>query len=573
MVDGGPGVEPVHAPDHFIEGPETEFSHDLAHFLGDESEEVDDMLRLADEALAQFLVLSGDPGRTCIEVALAHHDAALGNQGGGGKTEFIGAQQRPDDDVAPGTHAAVHLHRDAPAQPVQGQCLVGFGQAQFPVRAGVHDRGQGTGAGAAIVAGNGDVIGMGLGNAGRDRADADLRHQLDRDPGVRVDVLQVVDQLCQVLDGVNIVVRRRRDQADPRRRIADTGDPVIDLVSRQLPTLAGLGALGHLDLEVVGIDQVFGGHAEAPRRYLLDGRTHGIAVVERLVTLGVLAALAGVGLAADPVHGDGEIGVRLPRDGTERHGAGGEAPDDLARRFDLVQGQRDAGALQAEQAAQVAEFPVALVDLCRKCLELLVIAGPDRVLQGADGFGRPHVLLATHPERIFAADIEGVPQHRVVAEGGPVAAHGFLADLGQADAFDGGRRVGEILVNERGVEADGIEDLRPAVGLIGGDAHLRHHLLDALGDRLDVAAVSFLLVQGRGKIVAQCRQGVEGEIGIDGLGPISGKQAEVVDLAGLAGLDDQPDFGPQALADQVVVYGRRRQKRRDRHLVGVHGAV
>ena len=141
MVDGRPGVEPVHAPDHFIEGPKTELGHDLAHFLGDEGKEIDDVLRLADEALAQFLVLGSDPGRTRVEVALAHHDAALGNQGGGGKTEFVGPQQRPDDDVAPGAHAAVHLHRDAPAQPVQGQRLVGFGQAQFPERAGVHDRG------------------------------------------------------------------------------------------------------------------------------------------------------------------------------------------------------------------------------------------------------------------------------------------------------------------------------------------------------------------------------------------------------------------------------------------------
>ena len=390
---------------------------------------------------------------------------------------------------------------------------------------------------------------MGLGNAGRDRADADLRHQLDRDAGVRVDVLQVVDQLRQVLDGVDIVVRRRRNQPDPWRRIADPGEPVIDLVSRQLPSLAGLGALGHLDLDVVAIDQVFGGHAEATRGHLLDGRTHGIAAFQGLVTCGVLTSLAGVGLAAEPVHGDGEIGVRLPRDGTERHGAGGETLDALDRRFDLVQGQRDASALQAEQAAQVAEFPVALVDLFSKRLEFLVIAGPDRVLQGADGFGRPHVLLAAQPERIFAADIEGVPQHRVIAEGGPMAAHGFLADLGQADAFDGGCRIGEILVNERGVEADGIEDLRPAVGLKGGDAHLRHYLLDTLGDRLDVAAVGFLLVQGLRKLMAQRRQGVEGEIGIDGLGPISGKQAEVMDLAGLAGLDDQPDLGPQALAD------------------------
>ena len=34
---------------------------------------------------------------------------------------------------------------------------------------------------------------------------------------------------------------------------------------------------------------------------------------------------------------------------------------------------------------------------------------------------------------------------------------------------------------------DRVEDLRAAIGLEGADAHLGHHLEDALGDRLDVA--------------------------------------------------------------------------------------
>jgi hypothetical protein len=45
---------------------------------------------------------------------------------------------------------------------------------------------------------------------------------------------------------------------------------LVDLVAGQLAAFAGLGALRHLDLDVVGIDQVFGGHAKAARGDLLD---------------------------------------------------------------------------------------------------------------------------------------------------------------------------------------------------------------------------------------------------------------------------------------------------------------
>ena len=186
-------------------------------------------------------------------------------------------------------------------------------------------RGERRGAGAALEAGDRHVVGARLGDARRDRADADLGHELHRDVGLRVDVLQVEDQLRQVLDRIDVVVRRRRDQPHARRRVAHLGDGGVDLVAGQLAAFAGLGALRHLDLHHVGVDEVLRRHAEAARRHLLDGRAHRIAVGQRLEAVRLLAALAGVRLAADAVHGDGERGVRLAADRAEAHGAGREA--------------------------------------------------------------------------------------------------------------------------------------------------------------------------------------------------------------------------------------------------------
>ena len=44
MLDAVAHVEQVGASDQIVEPPNAELGHDLAHFLGDEKEEVDDVL-------------------------------------------------------------------------------------------------------------------------------------------------------------------------------------------------------------------------------------------------------------------------------------------------------------------------------------------------------------------------------------------------------------------------------------------------------------------------------------------------------------------------------------------------
>ncbi len=89
------------------------------------------------------------------------------------------------------------------------------------------------------------------------------------------------------------------------------GDDVIDLVAGQLAAFAGLCALRHLDLQLVGVDEVVGGDAEAAAGHLLDRAAAQIAVGVGLEAGFVFAAFAGVRHAAEAVHGDGEGFVRF----------------------------------------------------------------------------------------------------------------------------------------------------------------------------------------------------------------------------------------------------------------------
>ncbi len=211
-------------------------------------------------------------------------------------------------------------------------------------------------------------------------------------------------------------------------------------------------------------------------------------------------------------------------------------------------------------------------DLGEGAVVILRIAA-HRVLQARDRLGSPDVVLAAHAHRIVAADVEHRLVDRRFAEGVAVAAHGLFGDLGEADALDTGMGAGEILVDEILAQADGVENLRAAIGLIGRDAHLGHHLEQALVDRLDVALDDFLLVELLRQVVLGGDQRLEGEIGIDRFGAVAGQTREMMHFARLARFQHHADRGAQALADEMMVHGRAGEQRRDRNAVGAGLAV
>jgi hypothetical protein len=270
-------VEKVTAADQLVDAANADPRHQLAQFLGNKEEVVDDVLGLAGKPASQHRILRGNTHRTGIEMALAHHDAAFDNQRRGGETKLVGTQQRTDQHVAPGFHLAIDLHPHATTQAIEHQRLLRLGQTQFPGRASVLDRRLRAGSCSSVVTGNHQMIRLGLGDSGSDRADTDLGYQLDTDRRLGIGVLEVVDELRQVFDRVDVVVRRRRNEPDARHRVAQKTDVFGNLVAWKLTPFSRLGALRHLDLELVGIDQILGGDPETSGGDLLDRRAQAVA--------------------------------------------------------------------------------------------------------------------------------------------------------------------------------------------------------------------------------------------------------------------------------------------------------
>ena len=156
------GVEHLGVADGLVEAAEPELGQIVPDVFGDEPEEVLDELRLAVESGTEFGVLGCDADRAGVEVADPHHDAAGHHQRGGGEAVLLRAEQRGDDHVACGAHAAVALHGDAVPQPVEHQRLLGVGEADLPRHAGMFEAGQRCGAGAAVVPGDQHDVGVRL---------------------------------------------------------------------------------------------------------------------------------------------------------------------------------------------------------------------------------------------------------------------------------------------------------------------------------------------------------------------------------------------------------------------------
>ena len=73
-------------------------------------------------------------------MALAHHDAAHGDQWQGGETEFFSTQHGGNSHVTAGLNFSIHLKAHAAAQIVHHQRLLRFRKAKFPRNSRVTNR-------------------------------------------------------------------------------------------------------------------------------------------------------------------------------------------------------------------------------------------------------------------------------------------------------------------------------------------------------------------------------------------------------------------------------------------------
>src|SRR5262249_31803788 len=158
----------------------------------------------------------------------------------------------------------------------------------------------------------------------------------------------------QIFNRVDIVMGRRRNQAYARRGMTHAGNYLVHLVPRQLSPLTRFGPLRHFDLQITGVDEIFGGHAKTRRSHLLDGTTPPVSIGVRPEPFRIFATFACIALSTNAVHCNGKILMGLFADGTEGHGPSGKSLDNFSSRFNLIERNR-VPLPKLEKATQCAE--------------------------------------------------------------------------------------------------------------------------------------------------------------------------------------------------------------------------
>jgi hypothetical protein len=352
------------------------------------------------------------------------------------------------------------------------------------------------------------------------------------------------------------------------------GDLRAYLVPRKLAPLAGLGPLGHLDLELVGVDQVFRGDPEPSRGDLLDPGAQAVSVGKRDVAGGVFSSLSAVAAAAEAVHRQRDRLVHLLADRPVGHRRRGEPPGDLLHRFDLVDRDR-IPCSEPEETAQRRAFPGLVVDQPRVFPEHPVVVRAHRLLELVDRLRIPQVLLPADPHLVEPAGVQQPVFVRVLPVRLAMPCQGLGGDLAEPDPPEPGGRAAEILVHELSPEADGLEDLRPDVASQRRDPHLAHRLEQPLLDGRDVG------VDGIGReerffqqlLFGQLAHRGKCDVGADPVGAVAEKERVVHDLPGLPRFDDDRGLRAKTPSDQVVMKARDGEQGRDRGAIRAHVPV
>ncbi len=154
-------------------------------------------------------ILCRNPYPTGIEVADTQHHTADNDQRTRTEGILLGTEDRRFDDIECRFESTVCFQRNLSSEVVGFEGIMRLKESEFPRVTRKTDRTDRCGTCTAVPAGDDDLVGIGFRHTGCNGSDTGSRYEFDRDLRIRINLLHIEDQLCQIFDGIDIMVRRR----------------------------------------------------------------------------------------------------------------------------------------------------------------------------------------------------------------------------------------------------------------------------------------------------------------------------------------------------------------------------
>ncbi len=235
-------------PEILAHGPEevNELAHRKFIIPGNES------LEAMFSGLLFVLDLGGDPHMAGISLAFPADGASDRHHRKGRKSHPVGAEAHELDHVHGGLESSVPPDLHLVPEPGRKERAMDLGDSDLHGKADMLEGMKPCRPRSPVVAADGDDVGPGLGDSNADRADPRDDRDLHDDSGARVGAFEFRHKLGEILDRIEVVIVRGRDEVDARIGATGSGNFLGDLASGQMAALSWLCALSDLDLKEPG---------------------------------------------------------------------------------------------------------------------------------------------------------------------------------------------------------------------------------------------------------------------------------------------------------------------------------
>ncbi len=208
--------------------------------------------------------------------------------------------------------------------------------------------------------------------------------------------------------------------------------------------------------------------------------------------------------------------------------------------------------------------------------EPIVVIVPDRLLQRNDRLRIVEMIfLVSAAAQTMEAD--GI-QRCVRSESERVKClimtpGDIFLNFPHSDAARSALRAGEVFVDDLLRKADGLEDTGGLIRLQCTDSHLCSSFDDAVEECLVIVLDGGVIILVQDADIDQLRDALLCQVRIDRAGTEAEERRHLMDVAGLAALENQGNRRALFRADEVLLDRAHCKKGRDRHMVLVDAAV